>query len=189
MASLVPPVVPAGRLASAPQPALPTDGPTLRPWHADDAPYLVEAYSDEAIRRWHVRSMTEAEARDWIAERAARWPAETGADWAVTEHGVPVGRIGLKHLDLADGAAEVAYWVLPAARGRGVATRAVAALARWCFADVGLHRLELLHSTANPASCRVAARTGFAYEGTKRREALHADGWHDMHLHARLRDD
>ncbi|HEY3506011.1 MAG TPA: GNAT family N-acetyltransferase [Actinocatenispora sp.] len=189
MAALLPPVVPAGFLASTPQPTLAADGLTLRPWRAGDAPYLVEAYEDETIRRWHVRSMSDPEAHAWINGRAARWAAETGADWAVTEHGVPVGRLGLKQLDLVDGAAEVAYWVLPAARGRAVAPRAVAALTRWCFTDLGLHRLEILHSTANEASCRVAAKAGFAYEGTKRQEGLHADGWHDMHLHARLHDD
>jgi hypothetical protein len=26
-------------------------------------------------------------------------------------------------------------------------------------------------------------------EGTKRAELLHTDGWHDMHLHARLATD
>jgi len=41
----------------------------------------------------------------------------------------------------------------------------------------------------NPASCRVAGNAGYGFEGIKRREALHADGWHDMHLHARLIDD
>ena len=49
--------------------------------------------------------------------------------------------------------------------------------------------VELIHSTRNPASCRVAENAGYKLEGTKRREALHADGWHDMHLHARLIDD
>jgi RimJ/RimL family protein N-acetyltransferase len=41
----------------------------------------------------------------------------------------------------------------------------------------------------NPASCRVAHHAGYPFEGIKRREALHTDGWHDMHLHARLIDD
>jgi RimJ/RimL family protein N-acetyltransferase len=41
----------------------------------------------------------------------------------------------------------------------------------------------------NVASCRVALYAGFAAEGTKRGEARHADGWHDMHLHARLEND
>lgn len=53
----------------------------------------------------------------------------------------------------------------------------------------GLNRLELAHSVHNDASCRVAANASYALEGTKRAEGLHADGWHDMHLHARLRAD
>lgn len=52
-----------------------------------------------------------------------------------------------------------------------------------------LHRLELAHSVRNPASCRVADKAGYRLEGTKRQEGRHADGWHDMHPHARLRSD
>jgi len=29
----------------------------------------------------------------------------------------------------------------------------------------------------------------FDFEGVKRRAGLHLDGWHDMHLHARINDD
>jgi len=50
----------------------------------------------------------------------------------------------------------------------------------------GLHRLELTHSVANAASCRVALRAGFVLEGTRRAEGLRTDGWHDMHLPARI---
>lgn len=97
--------------------------------------------------------------------------------------------MSLRTIDLAEGLAEVAYWVLPAARGRAVAPRALEAVSRWSLDDLGLHRLELAHSTRNHASCRVAAKAGFLLEGTKRRQALHADGWHDMHLHALLGDE
>ncbi|MFC7614839.1 GNAT family N-acetyltransferase [Actinokineospora soli] len=57
------------------------------------------------------------------------------------------------------------------------------------FDDLKLHRLYLDHSTANTASCRVATKAGFTPEGTLRGAGLHADGWHDMHLHSRLRTD
>jgi RimJ/RimL family protein N-acetyltransferase len=58
-------------------------------------------------------------------------------------------------------------------------------MASWAFlAD--FHRLYLRHSVANPASCRVALKSGFAAEGTERGAELHTDGWHDMHLHARI---
>ena len=36
---------------------------------------------------------------------------------------------------------------------------------------------------------RVAAKAGFTAEGTLRSALLHADGWHDMHLHARVLGD
>jgi RimJ/RimL family protein N-acetyltransferase len=97
-----------------------------------------------------------------------------------------VGRVGIKSFDLSDCIGELAYWVMPAARGHGVAKRAVAAVCGWAFDVLGLHRLELIHATGNPASCRVATAAGFGIEGTMRQHARHEDGWHDMHLHACL---
>jgi len=32
----------------------------------------------------------------------------------------------------------------------------------------------------------VAVKSGFEAEGTERGAELHTDGWHDMHLHARI---
>jgi RimJ/RimL family protein N-acetyltransferase len=180
------PVLGAGSFAGRPQPTIERDGLLLRPWRAEDAAVLVRAYADPAIRRWHVRSMDEAEARAWVRERQAMWAAETGGDWAVEDGGTPAGRVALRKLDLREGCGEVGYWVLPEARGRGVASRALAALGDWLLGEGGLHRLELDHSVENRASCRVAENAGFAAEGVKRASVLHEDGWHDMHLHARL---
>jgi RimJ/RimL family protein N-acetyltransferase len=45
------------------------------------------------------------------------------------------------------------------------------------------------HSTRNHASCRVATKSGYLLEGTKRSAAVHDDGRHDMHLHARIREE
>lgn len=171
------------------QPVLPAGELVLRPWREDDAPELVRAYGDPDIAYWHARALTHSEAVAWVRSRAERWQTELGADWAVTRADLLVGRAALRTIDLAEGWAEVAYWVLPEHRGRGVASSAVDALTDWAFDGLGLHRLELLHSTGNPASCRIASRAGFVAEGVKRSAALHADGWHDMHLHALLADD
>jgi len=134
----------------------------LRPWHRGDAPAVFDAYQDSAIQHWHVRAMTDhAEAEAWIASRSTQWREETGADWAVVADAALVGRVGIKRLELSDGIGELAYWVMPAARGRNVATRATTALAPWAFDVLGLHRLELLHATGNQPSCRVAVKAGF----------------------------
>lgn len=162
---LVGPVVPAGRLRDQIQPNLAIDELTLRPWRKADAPGVFRAYQDPAIQRWHVRSMTEHEAEAWVASWSQRWSAETGAGWAVCEGDALLGRVGLRALDLAEGVGEAAYWVLPAARGRGVASRALLNVSAWLFTHIGLHRIELAHFTRNEGSCLVASKAGYALGG------------------------
>jgi [ribosomal protein S5]-alanine N-acetyltransferase len=183
--------IPVGSLAALPQPTMTAgSGVLLRPWGLDDAEAVMGAYQDEAIQRWHVqRADSLAEARQWIAGWQGGWAAESGAHWAVVEAGSDtlLGRAALKHLKFSDGTAEVAYWTIPAARGRGVCPRAVDAMASWAFEVAGFHRLDLEHAMGNTASCRVAEKTGFAVEGVRRSAWLLADGRHDAHAHARLR--
>ena len=137
MPSLVTSTVPAGSLAARPQPALTAgSGVLLRPWSLGDAQAVMDAYQDEAIQRWHVqRADSLAETREWIAGWQGGWAAETGAHWAVVEagSGILLGRAALKHLKFSDGTADVAYWTVPAARGKGVCPRAVDAMASWAF--------------------------------------------------------
>lgn len=186
--SALPVAVARGSVNGRAQPTIPAgDDLTLRPFREADAEVLVRAYADPAIQRWHRRSMTHDEALEWIRGRAhARWANETGAEWAVVDQADRIlGRVGLPVLDLREGLAEVGYWVLPEGRGRGVAGRALTSMTEWLFA-LGLHRVELMHSVHNEPSCRVAEKNGFELEGTRRSALLHPDGWHDMHLHARL---
>jgi RimJ/RimL family protein N-acetyltransferase len=189
----IPDVVPAGRMSSAVQPVLRVAdaGLTLRPWRPEDAPVMVAAWQDPAIRQWNRPPAGGIEeARERIARHARRWHEEAAAIWAVvrTDDDSVLGSVGLGDMDLRHGTAEYVYWVLPAARGTGVALHATNRAAEWAFHDLGLHRLELTHGLRNTASCRVAQKAGFALEGTKRSATLHADGWHDMHLHARVND-
>jgi len=190
MPSLVTPTIPVGSLATQPQPTLTVGGGVLlRPWSLGDAQAVMDAYQDEAIQRWHVqRADSLAETREWIAGWQGDWAAETGAHWAVVEadSDLLLGRAALKHLKFEGGTADVAYWTVPAARGKGVCPRAVDAMASWAF-TAGFHRLDLEHAVGNTASCRVAEKTGFAAEGVRRSAWLLADGRCDVHAHARLR--
>ncbi|MBL1084389.1 GNAT family N-acetyltransferase [Streptomyces actinomycinicus] len=190
----IPAVVPAGRLADHDQAVLPLPGGLeLRPWRLDDADAdaLHSAGQDPAISHWNLFSVgSRDEARARIGRLHARRQAETGVIWAVAPTGgAAVGLAGLNDVDLAGGTAEVVYWVLPEARGGGLAVAATRRLSRWALDDLGLHRLTLCHSTANPASCRVAEKAGYTAEGTLRSALLHADGWHDQHVHARVAGD
>jgi len=188
----VPPVVRPGTMAALDQPTLVASPDVLlRPFVSDDAHWVGVAFEDPEIQRWHRYRVAGDAAVAWVGQWAATWQDESNAGWAIASRagGAPLGRLGLRGVDLSDGYAEISYWVLPAARGQGVATSAVTAARRWCFEALGLQRIEIAHSVHNPASCRVAMRAGFVLEGTRRNGLLHADGWHDMHVHARLSTD
>ncbi|MFJ7198930.1 MULTISPECIES: GNAT family N-acetyltransferase [unclassified Streptomyces] len=188
----LPPVVPAGRMARNGQPALGLpNGLELRPWCLEDAGALAAAGADPAIRRWNLFTVDSSQdARNRIERMQRRWQAETGAVWAVARpDGEAMGLVGLNDVDLGGGCAEIIYWLLPAARGGGVTVEAVKRVSRWALEELGLHRLRLCHSVGNPASCKVALKAGYPFEGVMRGALLHADGWHDQHLHARIRDD
>jgi RimJ/RimL family protein N-acetyltransferase len=66
------------------------------------------------------------------------------------------------------GRAGIGYWLLPEARGKGLATRAVRLASRWALSDLELPRLGLFAEPSNVHSQRVAERAGFHREGVLR---------------------
>jgi RimJ/RimL family protein N-acetyltransferase len=190
MPHLVDPAVNPKRL-SGQQPDIWAGELRLRRWTSEDAPQLVAAYADPEITRWNLRTLDSPdEAIKLISTWNKGWRRSESASWAVAQaddQATVLGQVGFRSLFLADGMAEISYWVAPAWRRRGIATRATEALAEWALNGLGLERLELVHSLGNGPSCQVARAAGFEVEGIKRRLQLHADGWHDMHLHSRLR--
>ena len=77
--------------------------------------------------------------------------------------------LGLAYgIDRAEGEAELGYIVAPDARGRGLGTAILRALSDWAFAETGVQRLRLVVDIENPASLRVAERSGYVREGVLR---------------------
>ncbi|MDP9431408.1 MAG: GNAT family N-acetyltransferase [Actinomycetota bacterium] len=136
----------------------------------------MRAFDDQDIRMWHTRRMeTDAEALGWVASWSQRWEAETDVSWALVRVGTDeaVGQVGLRTVFLEAAAAQMSYWLLPEARGQGLAVSGTRAVQAWAFSELGLQRLALQHSVHNARSCRVAFAAGFALEGTLRRYLLH----------------
>jgi RimJ/RimL family protein N-acetyltransferase len=65
------------------------------------------------------------------------------------------------------GEANLSYWTYPAFRRRGVASRAVALLAKTAFEVFGVTTLEILTAPDNTASRSVADRSGFVPKGSR----------------------
>lgn len=72
----------------------------------------------------------------------------------------PAGLCAL-HRRIGPGGLEIGYWLHPAHTGRGLATRATAALVGHAFADPDIDHVQIWHDAANVASAAVAERLGF----------------------------
>jgi ribosomal-protein-alanine N-acetyltransferase len=188
--SLVEPVLKSGTLRGMTQPTLSVRADfVLRPWSPQDVYAVKRAFDDQDIRMWHTRRIdTDAEALTWVTSWSQRWEAETDVSWALARFGTDevVGQVGLRTVFLEAAAAQMSYWLLPEARGQGLAVSGTRAVQAWAFSELGLRRLALQHSVHNTRSCRVAVAAGFELEGTLRRYMLHSDGLHDTHVHAVL---
>ena len=84
---------------------------------------------------------------------------------------------------------EIGFWIVPAARGRGIATEATRLLGRWVLRDLGFDRLELLHLVGNEGSRRVAEKVGFRHEGTLRDYAVVRGEARDVVMYSLLAAD
>jgi RimJ/RimL family protein N-acetyltransferase len=167
-------------------PELTADGLLLRGWRSDDADVVHRACQDRDIQRWTtVPSPYRPEhARDFVAKLAPdAWAEGSAAPFAVCDAvtGELLASCGLVAIDRAGRWAEIGYWTAPWARGRGVAVRAVRAVARWAFELLGVRRLIWQAEVGNHASRLVALRAGFVMEGRLRLAEPHpagtSDGW------------
>ncbi|MFI5770447.1 GNAT family N-acetyltransferase [Streptomyces sp. NPDC051658] len=91
--------------------------------------------------------------KQWLQRRKDQWRRRVAYSFAVADStDTALGSVAVSNVDPRHATGWVSYWTASAARGRGVATHGCRALADWCFADLGLFRLELGHRTDNPAS-------------------------------------
>ncbi|QPZ40246.1 GNAT family N-acetyltransferase [Paramicrobacterium chengjingii] len=94
------------------------------------------------------------------------WITGERCTWALEVDGAFAGVIGLD--DIADGSANLGYWMAPQHRGHGYLTEAVAAVLNFAFDTLELERVEWRAFAGNRGSARVAQRSGFRFEGVRR---------------------
>jgi ribosomal-protein-serine acetyltransferase len=112
----------------------------------------------------------------------------TGLHATIRLDGTFAGFVGLR-LDALHQRAEIGYWLASQAAGRGVMTRAVSAMFELAFADLGMHRVELLAATGNQRSRAIAERLGMTFEGIRREAEELPSGWADLAMYALLAQD
>jgi RimJ/RimL family protein N-acetyltransferase len=147
-----------------PSPTLGDGVVTLRAWTAADAPAIEPVCGDPAVCQFTnvPLAYSEETARAWIERHDRRRREGEAVVLAIVDagDGRVLGNAILLRFDWEAGVGEIGYWLLPAARGRGAATRAAALLAGWAFDELGLELLEFDVAPGNAASQRVVGRLG-----------------------------
>lgn len=145
----------------------------LRDWRDADAPAL-----ESVCGEWNVCAFTsvpwswsKAGALEWIDRQRYKRAAGTVLAMAIVaaEDDRALGNVNLARLGDGGQEAEIGYWLVPEARGHGLATGATALLAAWGFENLGLERIEFAILPENVASQGVAERVGAKPEGIRER--------------------
>ena len=100
-----------------------------------------------------------------------------------------VGMACLDPIDVAQRSASVGWWLIPSARGRGLATRAAAALITDAFERVRLARVEARMVADNRTSVAVAERLGMTREGVLRAARVRRGVLNDVAVYSVLADE
>jgi ribosomal-protein-serine acetyltransferase len=168
---------------------------SIRPYCIEDAAAVCEASLESGpevypFMPWCRPGLTMEDQRAWIQAQVVAFEGRAAYEFAiVSEDGHYLGGCGLNQIDAVNHRANLGYWVRSSAAGRGVATAAVAQLVEWGFSHTDLVRLEVVVSTQNAASLRVAEKTGAVREGIARSRLLLHGTWHDAIVFAFVRDD
>jgi ribosomal-protein-serine acetyltransferase len=109
------------------------------------------------------------EAAENFLRRSTTRLAEDGLPWVgIWQDGEMVGGVLFFPIDKMINATDVGYWLAQKATGRGLITRATAAMLDHAFLTVGVNRVGLSAEVGNDPSMAVANRLGFTREGVRR---------------------
>lgn len=154
----------------------------LAPWEATLPAVIPGTPESEFVSKGRsFRSMVRALNREAAASRSF--------SFLIFSEGVLVGQITMGGVIFgALRGAHIGYWIDRNHANKGLTTDAVITLTRFGFEVLGLHRIEINVRPENDASCRVAEKAGYVFEGD-RPNFLHISGaWRDHKCFVKVND-
>jgi ribosomal-protein-alanine N-acetyltransferase len=145
-----------------------------------DIPEILIAYQDDPELHVYLgeqRPPSGAELGRREERAATERAAGTRLTLTITKPGSDVcrGQVYVRDVDWDNERAELAIWLAPQARGRGMAAPALRMVAEWLLANTELARVQVITMAGNEPMIRAARAAGFADEGVLR-AYMRADG-------------
>lgn len=166
------------------------DSALLRPVEeadVDELDALVDA-NREYLARWMpwASAQTRESTREFIRTAISQLEADDGFQSVLVVDGRLTGTFGFHNIDWVHRRTTIGYWIAAAAQGRGLATRAVAALIGHAFAAWDLHRVEIRAAVDNDRSRALCERLGMTLEGQLREAEWVGERCHDLAVYSVL---
>ncbi|MEV7415657.1 GNAT family N-acetyltransferase [Streptomyces sp. NPDC089919] len=168
---------------------------SLRLFTPGDADALHAYQSLPSVARYLYRPVhTRERSVQVAAERAAQAAWKADGDklaLAVCRRDEPglLGEVSITLAGARAAQAEIGWTLDPAHEGHGYATEAAAALARFAFDTLGVHRLYARLDVENAGSVRVCERLGMRREAHLVENDLDGDRWGSEYVYAALAAD
>ncbi len=113
----------------------------------------------------------------YLSYLQSRYKAGDFYDWAIIlkRNDKMIGTCGFTKLNIEQNSAEIGYVLNPDCWGAGIAPEAAAAVMRYGFLNLRLHRIEARYMIGNDRSRRVMEKIGMQFEGVSR-DSMHVKG-------------
>lgn len=170
------------------------DGITLRTFRESDAEavYAIVDRNREHLQRfmhWMTPEYSIESAREFIARALVRSDSKEGFGYAIFRGEAFIGSIGFVSFDWKARKTEIGYWIDKAEEGKGIVSKACAALIDYVFDELRFNRIEIHCSSENLRSGAIPERFGFTKEGVLRQAEFRNGHLHDFNIYGLLSEE
>jgi ribosomal-protein-serine acetyltransferase len=168
------------------------DGVTMRQMSLHDTEALHRAIEEnsEHIGRWlPFAGQPYERTASHVRRSVLAFEAGRGSSMLLFEGGRVVGAISFVDASREQSSTQLGYWLAESAQGRGLMTRAVAAMAEQVLGPWGYERVEIRAAGGNARSRAIPERLGFRLEGELRAGHRNSGIVHDETIYGLLKDD
>ncbi len=156
-----------------------TDRLLLRKYRLSDGRDMFKNYAnDERVTKympWEPYA-AEEDTIPFLEMSVDEYEKNTTYHWAIEYAEEMIGSISVMSVDNLRNNCEVGYCIGYDYWNKGITSEALAAVIRFLFEEVGMHRIMAKHDVENPASGEVMKKCGMTYEGRIKEYYLRHDG-------------
>lgn len=143
----------------------------LRKVEATDNEFVLQGYSNDELTKFMLhRYYTLEEVKVQMQHYQDLYNQNKGLAWVMQDANTRenIGIISLFYYEEVHQRIEIGFWSLPQFWGKGYTTEAGKAVINYCFAELGINRVQATVETENVASIGVIKKIGLTHEGTFR---------------------